>query len=119
MNDLDLAIELADLADAISLPHFTDQDFTVETKPDLTPVTECDRAVEKAIMDRLAQQRPNDSVLGEEFGAQTTASSVRSSAPMATHRDAGSSTPSTARRTSCAECPSGRRSSPSTTVSSP
>lgn len=69
MNDLDLAIELADLADAISLPHFTDQDFTVETKPDLTPVTECDRAVEKAIMDRLAQQRPNDSVLGEEFGA--------------------------------------------------
>src|SRR5699024_3808041 len=69
LNDLDLAIELADLADAISLPHFTDQDFTVETKPDLTPVTECDRAVEKAIMDRLAQQRPNDSVLGEEFGA--------------------------------------------------
>src|SRR5699024_5337528 len=55
--------------DAISLPHFTDQDFTVETKPDLTPVTECDRAVEKAIMDRLAQQRPNDSGLGEEFGA--------------------------------------------------
>ncbi|WP_209325078.1 inositol monophosphatase family protein [Brevibacterium renqingii] len=69
MNDLDLAIELADLADGISLPHFTDQDFTVETKPDLTPVTECDRAVEKAIMDRLAQARPDDSVLGEEFGS--------------------------------------------------
>lgn len=69
MNDLDLAIELADLADAISHPHFRAQDFAVETKPDLTPVTECDRAVEKAIMDRLTEVRPADSVLGEEFGA--------------------------------------------------
>ena len=69
MNDLDLAIELADLADAISHPHFRAQDFAVETKPDLTPVTECDRAVEKAIMTRLTEARPEDSVLGEEFGA--------------------------------------------------
>lgn len=69
MNDLDLAIELADLADAISHERFAAQDFTVETKPDLTPVTECDRAVEKAIMDHLAVLRPNDSVLGEEFGS--------------------------------------------------
>jgi histidinol-phosphatase len=69
MNDLDLAIELADLADAISQPHFFAQDFAVETKPDLTPVTECDRAVEQAIMDRLGRERPDDSVLGEEFGS--------------------------------------------------
>jgi histidinol-phosphatase len=69
MNDLDLAIELADLADAISRPHFFAQDFAVETKPDLTPVTECDRAVEQAIMDRLGRERPDDSVLGEEFGS--------------------------------------------------
>ena len=69
MNDLDLAIDLADLADSISHRHFVAQDFTVETKPDLTPVTECDRAVEAAIMDRLGRERPDDSVLGEEFGS--------------------------------------------------
>ncbi|TSI14624.1 histidinol-phosphatase [Brevibacterium aurantiacum] len=69
MNDLDLATELADLADSISYRHFAAQDFTVETKPDLTPVTECDRAVESAIMERLHRERPDDSVLGEEFGS--------------------------------------------------
>ncbi|WP_436326425.1 histidinol-phosphatase [Brevibacterium sp. FAM 27836] len=69
MNDLDLARELADLADSISHPRFRDQDFSVETKPDLTPVTECDRAVERAIVDRLGEVRPDDSVLGEEFGS--------------------------------------------------
>ncbi|WP_350271214.1 inositol monophosphatase family protein [Brevibacterium sp. CBA3109] len=69
MNDLDLATELADLADSISYRHFVAQDFTVETKPDLTPVTECDRAVESAIMERLNAERPEDSVLGEEFGS--------------------------------------------------
>lgn len=72
MNDLDLAIDLADLADSISYRHFVAQDFIVETKPDLTPVTECDRAVESAIMDRLARERPDDSVLGEEFGSRGT-----------------------------------------------
>lgn len=72
MNDLELATELADLADSISHRHFIAQDFTVETKPDLTPVTECDRAVEQAIMDRLGEARPDDSVLGEEFGSHGT-----------------------------------------------
>ncbi len=72
MNDLDLALDLADLADSLSFRHFLDQDFAVETKPDLTPVTECDRAVEAAIMDRLGRERPEDSVLGEEFGSHGT-----------------------------------------------
>src|SRR5699024_1924842 len=69
MSDLDLALAPADLADPVSLPPHPDRDIAVATSPDRTQVTECDRAVEKAIMDRLAQQRPNDSVLGEEFGA--------------------------------------------------
>lgn len=72
MNDLDLALDLADLADSLSLSRFIAQDFTIETKPDLTPVTECDRAVEAAIVERLALTRPEDSVLGEEFGAHGT-----------------------------------------------
>ena len=44
--DLALALALADMADAISLDRFRARDLLVETKPDLTPVTEADRAVE-------------------------------------------------------------------------
>jgi len=67
--DLALALALADEADAISLSRFRASDLQVETKPDLTPVTEADRAVESAIRERLASERPDDRVLGEEFGA--------------------------------------------------
>ena len=66
--DLSLARELADAADAISLGRFGAHDLVVETKPDLTPVTEADRAIEAMIRDRLASERPRDGVLGEEFG---------------------------------------------------
>src|SRR5207245_11162960 len=68
-GDLDLALELADLADTISLPRFRAADLMVETKPDLTPVTETDRAVEDALRKRLAEVRPNDAVIGEERGS--------------------------------------------------
>ena len=67
-DDLALALELADAADAISLPHFR-TGIAVETKPDLTPVTEADRAVESELRRLLAAKRPNDAVLGEEEGA--------------------------------------------------
>ena len=66
--DLALALSLADAADAISLGRFRASDLHVETKPDLTPVTEADRAVEIAIRERLAFERPDDGMLGEEFG---------------------------------------------------
>jgi histidinol-phosphatase len=42
----------------------------VETKPDLTPVSEADHAAEQLIRDRLATARPGDAVLGEEFGTE-------------------------------------------------
>jgi histidinol-phosphatase len=67
-DDLALAVELAELADALTLERFGAADLKVETKPDLTPVTEADTAVERAIRERLAASRPEDSVLGEEFG---------------------------------------------------
>jgi histidinol-phosphatase len=67
--DLDLALQLADLADAISLERFGALDLVVETKPDLTPVSDADRAVEQTIRSKLASERPDDAVLGEEFGA--------------------------------------------------
>ncbi len=65
--DLELALALADAADAISLAYFRTQ-LTVETKPDLTPVTEADRKVEAELRRLLAESRPDDAVLGEEQG---------------------------------------------------
>jgi histidinol-phosphatase len=68
-KDLVLALELADLADAITMERFRAADLVVETKPDLTPVTEADRAVEQVLRKRIAEERPGHGVVGEEFGA--------------------------------------------------
>ena len=67
--DLEFAAGLADLADELALARFGALDLHVETKPDLTPVTETDRAIERALRERIAAERPGDSVLGEEEGA--------------------------------------------------
>ena len=66
--ELAVALELADLADAISLDRFLAADLQVQSKPDLTPVSDADLAVERTVRTRLAQEYPADSVLGEEFG---------------------------------------------------
>ncbi len=68
-DDLRLAMLLADDADAISTDRFRAADLRVESKPDLTPVTDADRAVEEAMRRSLTRARPRDAVLGEEFGA--------------------------------------------------
>jgi histidinol-phosphatase len=65
-EDLALAIELAVTADAISLPRFGASDLRVDAKPDMTPVTDADLAVERALSEVLAQRRPDDAVVGEE-----------------------------------------------------
>lgn len=70
LRDLALAHELADSADEISMARYRAADLVVDTKPDLTPVTEADRAVETELRARLAHARPQDVVLGEEFGGQ-------------------------------------------------
>jgi histidinol-phosphatase len=70
MSDLELALELADAADAIAVARFRAHDLAVETKPDLTPVTEADRAVETRLREVLADARPGDAVLGEELGSR-------------------------------------------------
>jgi histidinol-phosphatase len=67
--DLELALALADAADVISLPRFR-TGVTVETKPDLTPVTEVDRNVEVELRRLIAEARPDDAILGEEFGVE-------------------------------------------------
>jgi histidinol-phosphatase len=68
-DDLVLARALADDADAITLARFGAADLVVESKPDLTWVSDADRAVEEALRTRLAAERSNDAVFGEEFGA--------------------------------------------------
>lgn len=68
-TDLALAHELADAADAITMDRFRAEDLVVETKPDLTPVSEADKAVERELRRHLAASRPADAVVGEEYGA--------------------------------------------------
>ncbi len=90
-DDLEFALELADRADELTRARFGALDLRVETKPDLTPVTDADRDVESELRGAIAVGRPGDDVLGEEFGG--TPHSPDGS---------GSSTRSTAPRTSCA-----------------
>lgn len=66
--DLAVALELATRADAITLDRFGALDLRVDTKPDLTPVTDADEAVEAELRTILARERPDDHVLGEEYG---------------------------------------------------
>ena len=68
-DDLALAHALADLADAISLDRYQAQDLVITNKPDNTPVTDADRAVETAIREALATHRNTDGLVGEEFGS--------------------------------------------------
>ncbi|NLU76903.1 histidinol-phosphatase [Micromonospora sp. HNM0581] len=71
--DLTLAHLLADTADALSTARFRALDLRVESKPDLTPVSDADTAVEREIRGLLAEHRPADGLLGEEFGATPSA----------------------------------------------
>ncbi|MFY8050713.1 MAG: inositol monophosphatase family protein, partial [Aquiluna sp.] len=67
MRDLELALLLAQAADEVSLSRFQALDLKVETKPDRTPVTDADQAVETRIRELIAQHAPGDAVIGEEF----------------------------------------------------
>jgi len=67
VDDLALALGLADAADALTLAAF-DRGERARAKADGTPVTEADHAVERVLRDRLAAERPEDRILGEEMG---------------------------------------------------
>jgi histidinol-phosphatase len=69
-DDLVFAHELADLADSISLPRFRAADLHIDTKPDLTPISDADRAVEEALRREIATRRPGEGFLGEEGGGE-------------------------------------------------
>jgi histidinol-phosphatase len=66
-DDLRLAHVLADAADSLTMSRFKARDLVVETKPDLTPVSDADKRVEEAIRSTLSRARPRDAVHGEEL----------------------------------------------------
>jgi histidinol-phosphatase len=67
-DDLRFAHVLADAADDITMRRFKALDLRVESKPDLTPVTDADLAAEESLRHVLSRARPRDAVLGEESG---------------------------------------------------
>ena len=67
-NDLALAMRLADAADSITMARYQSMDLVVTTKPDDSPVTDADKAAEEAIRALLKSHRPDDGIVGEEFG---------------------------------------------------
>jgi histidinol-phosphatase len=73
-DDLRLALDCADVADAITLAAFRGESMHVESKADHTPVTDADRGTERALRSRLEAARPGDAVVGEEFGVQGSGS---------------------------------------------
>ncbi len=71
-DDLALALALADRADRLTRERFGALDLCIDTKPDLTPVTDADKAVESDLREALGRERPDDSIKGEEFGGTIT-----------------------------------------------
>ncbi len=67
-DDLALALKIANAADLITQSRYQSQDLVITTKPDNTPVTDADKATEIAIREILTKERPDDGLLGEEFG---------------------------------------------------
>ncbi len=71
-DDLALALELADLADSLTMERFEATDLKVDSKPDMSPVSDADLACEELLRAKLTDARPSDAILGEEFGGDVT-----------------------------------------------
>jgi histidinol-phosphatase len=67
-DDLRLAHVIADQVDGVTTDRFKALDLRVDTKPDLTPVSDADQSAEELIRSQLKRTRPRDAVLGEELG---------------------------------------------------
>lgn len=73
-DDLAFALSLADAADALTMERFGALDLQVDTKPDLTPVSDADRATEELLRARIKSAHPSDAIIGEEYGTSGTSS---------------------------------------------
>jgi histidinol phosphatase-like enzyme (inositol monophosphatase family) len=72
------AHELADVARVATLSYFRSRDLAAETKETerFDPVTAADRLSEERMREVLARRRPQDGILGEEFGARAGSSGL-------------------------------------------
>lgn len=68
VDDLALAMDLADAADRISMDRWRAHDLRIDRKPDLSPVTEADQAIEHEFRERVQRDRPGHAIIGEEYG---------------------------------------------------
>jgi histidinol-phosphatase len=68
-KDLELAMELADIARGMAIDRFRASDLEVEHKPDGSPVSDADRAIERVLREKIAAERPSHAITGEEFGS--------------------------------------------------
>ncbi|GEA88614.1 inositol monophosphatase family protein [Cellulomonas cellasea] len=66
-DDLRLAHVIADQVDSVTMARYKALDLRVETKPDLTPVTDADRTAEEIVRGQLSRARSRDAVQGEEM----------------------------------------------------
>ncbi len=71
-DDLAFASAIIDRVDQTTRQRFQAADLQVESKPDLTPVTDADRAAEAIIRDMLTHSRSRDAIYGEEEGGTRT-----------------------------------------------
>ena len=76
-KELDFVLSISNECDALSMTRYRATDLQVETKPDSTPVTEADKAVEELIRTRINAEFPSDLIVGEEFGGDYANSSGR------------------------------------------
>lgn len=70
LADLNLALEIADRVDRLTMERFGAADLVVDSKPDLTPVSDADKRAEQIVRSVLGEHRPADAILGEEYGSQ-------------------------------------------------
>lgn len=69
-DDLAVALTLAAEADLIAMDRYHSQDLGIQLKADKSIVTDADTRVERYVRDHLAEARPDDAVLGEEYGSE-------------------------------------------------
>jgi len=67
-DDLRLTHVIADQVDGLTMDRFGSSDLKVETKPDMSPVSDADRGAEELIRNLLSRHRSRDGILGEEYG---------------------------------------------------
>ncbi|HEX2712227.1 MAG TPA: inositol monophosphatase family protein [Candidatus Acidoferrales bacterium] len=75
-SDLPLAMEMSDVAARIALQHFDPSGIAFDSKSDGSPVTTVDKTTERALRKYIAKYRPDDAIVGEEFGASGKASRI-------------------------------------------